>query len=99
AISLVREGLSPLLDQAPQSKKEVAPLQEKTARALEDYKNWLEKDLLPRSDGNFRIGADKFRKKLRFSLASDLSAEEIMKRAQADLEATQAAIYQTALPL
>jgi uncharacterized protein (DUF885 family) len=99
AISLVREGLSPLLDQAPRTKKELAPLQEKTATALEDYKKWLQEDLLKRSDGNFRIGADKFRKKLRFALASDLSMEEIMKRAQTDLQHTQAAIYETALPL
>src|SRR6266480_4419708 len=99
AINLVREGLAPLLDRAPQSKKELAPLQEKTAAALEDYKKWLEKDLLPRSDGDFRIGADKFRKKLRFALASDLSMEEIMKRAQLDLQQTQTAIYETALPL
>ncbi len=99
AINLVREGLAPLLDRAPQMKKELAPLQEKTVRTLEEYKQWLEKDLLPRSDGDFRLGADKFRKKLRFSLASDLSMEEIMKRAQADLEQTQIAIYETALPL
>lgn len=99
AISLVREGLSPLLDRAPQMKKELAPLQERTAKALEEYKQWLEKDLLPRSDGDFRLGAEKFRKKLRFALASDLSMEEIMKRAQADLQQTQTAIYQTALPL
>src|SRR5436309_8282872 len=99
AINLMREGLSPLLDRAPQMKKELAPLQEKTAAALEDYKKWLQNDLLPRSDGNFRLGADKFRKKLRFALASDLSMEEIMKRAQADLAQTQKAIYETALPL
>jgi uncharacterized protein (DUF885 family) len=99
AISLVREGLSPLLDRAPQMKKDVAPLQEAAAQALEDYKKWLQTDLLPRSDGDFRIGPDKFRKKLRFALASDLSMEEIMKRAQADLAQTQAAIYETALPL
>jgi uncharacterized protein (DUF885 family) len=99
AISLVREGLSPLLDQAPQMKKELAPLQEKTATVLEDYKKWLQDNLLKRSDGNFRIGADKFRKKLRFALASDLSMEEIMKRAQTDLQQTQTAIYETALPL
>ena len=48
---------------------------------------------------NFRIGEEKFRKKLHFALASDLSTEEIMKRARADLEATQSAIYETALPL
>src|SRR6266487_4462617 len=77
AINLVREGLSPVLDRAPQMKKELTPLQEKTAAALEDYKKWLQNDLLPRSDGDFRLGADKFRKKLRFALASDLSMEEI----------------------
>src|SRR6266404_7207388 len=99
AINLVREGLAPLLDQAPQTKKDLAPLQEKTAAALADYKKWLQNDLLPRSDGNFRLGAEKFRKKLRFALASDLPMEEIMKRAKADLGQTQIAIYETALPL
>jgi uncharacterized protein (DUF885 family) len=99
AVSLVREGLAPLLDQAPRAKEELASLQETTAKALEDYKQWLQKDLLPRSDGNFRIGADKFRKKLRFALASDLSMEEIMRRAQFDLKQTQSAMYETALPL
>jgi uncharacterized protein (DUF885 family) len=99
AISLVREGLNPLLDQAPELKKQLAPLQEKTAQALEEYKQWLQKDLLPRSKGDFRLGADKFRKKLRFTLASELSMAEIMKRAQSDLQQTQSAIYETALPL
>src|SRR5712691_4292733 len=99
AINLVREGLAPLLDRAPQMKKDLAPLQDKTAAALEDYKKWLQNDLLKRSDGDFRIGTDKFRKKLRFALASDMSMEEIMKRAQADLQQTQVAIYGTAVPL
>ncbi len=99
AISFVREGLSPLLNRTPQMKKGIAPLQEKTALALEEYKKWLQNDLLPRSDGDFRLGMEKFRKKLHFALASDLSVEEIMKRARADLAATQTAIYETALPL
>src|SRR5205807_4923512 len=99
AISLVREGLAPLLHQSPQLAKDLEPLQGRTAKALDDYKKWLQTDLLPRSDGDFRLGADKFRKKLRFALASDLSMEEIMKRAQADLAQTQKAIYETAVPL
>ncbi len=99
AIKLVREGLSPLLDRAPQMKKDLAPVQEKTAKALEAYKKWLQNDLLKRSDGNFRLGAEKYRKKLHFALASDLSMEEIMKRAQTDLHQTQDALYETALPL
>src|SRR6201987_1614208 len=40
AINLVREGLAPLLEQAPQMKKDLAPLQAKTAAALADYKKW-----------------------------------------------------------
>src|SRR5438552_10737621 len=64
AINLVRNGLDPLLNQAPQLKKELAPAQEKTANALEDYKKWLQGDLLKRADGDFRLGAEKFRKKL-----------------------------------
>ena len=99
AINLVRTDLTPLLDQAPQIKKDLVPLQEKTATALDDYKKWLQKDLLPRADGNFRLGAEKYRKKLHFALASDLSMEEIMKRARTDLQQTQTAIYETALPL
>ena len=99
AINLVRNGLDPLLSQAPQMKKDITPVQEKTAQALEDYKKWLQQDLLKRADGNFRIGADKFRKKLRFALASDLSMEEVLKRAQTELAQTQSEIYETALPL
>ena len=99
AINLVRTELVPLLDQAPRLKKELVPLQDKTAAALEDYKKWLQNDLLRRSDGDFRLGAEKYRKKLHFALASDLPMEEILKRAKADLEQTQAAMYETALPL
>src|SRR6476646_5106360 len=82
-----------------QAKADLAPLQQKTIAALEDYKTWLKNELLPRSTGDFRIGADKFRKKLRFALASDMSMEDLMKAARTDLEQTQKAIYETALPL
>src|SRR3954467_1028940 len=99
AISLIKEGLGEVLDKAPDAKKELAPVQEKAIAALTDYKNWLQNDLLPRSTGDFRIGADKFRKKLRFALSSDMSMEDLMKAARADLEQTQKAIYETALPL
>jgi uncharacterized protein (DUF885 family) len=99
AISLIKEGLNETLDKASKVKAEIAPLQEKTIAALNDYKTWLQKDLLPRSTADFRIGADKFRKKLRFALASEMSMEDLMKAARADLDQTQKAIYETALPL
>src|SRR3954470_19149750 len=99
AISLIKEGLNETLDKAPKLKADLAPLQEKTIAALTEYKAWLQNDLLPRSTADFRIGADKFRKKLRFALSSDMSMEDLMKAARTDLEQTQKAIYETALPL
>ena len=99
AISLVRDDLEPLLKEAPALRSELAPLQEKAAAALTAYKEWLEKDLLPRSKGDFRIGADLYRKSLRYTLASDLTPEQILTRAERELETTTAAMYATALPL
>jgi uncharacterized protein (DUF885 family) len=99
-IGFLKDGLAPVLDRVPpQMRDEVAPAQQQAIAALEDYKKWLQEDLLPRSKGDFRLGKEKFRKKLRFALASELSMEEILKRARADLAATQTAIYETALPL
>jgi len=99
AIDLVRHGLDPLLAEAPAMKAELAPLQEKAAAALAEYKTWLEKDLLPRSKGDFRIGPDLYRKCLRYTLASDLTPEQILARAEHEMETTTAALYTTALPL
>jgi uncharacterized protein (DUF885 family) len=99
AIALIKDGLGEVLDHAPKAKGAIGPAQEKALAALTDYKTWLEKDLLPRSNGDFRIGEEKFRKKLRFALASDMSMEDLMKAARADLDRTQKAIYETALPL
>ena len=99
AIGLVREGLDPLFAEAPALKADLAPLQAKAAAALADYKAWLEKDLLPRSKGDFRIGADLYRKNLRYTLASDLTPELILARAEHELDLVTAQLYATALPL
>jgi uncharacterized protein (DUF885 family) len=99
AIGLVREGLDPLLAEAPSLRADLAPVQEKAVAALTEYKQWLEKDLLPRSKGDFRIGPDLYRKCLRYTLASDLTPEQILARAEHELETTTSALYATALPL
>ncbi len=99
AIGLVRDGLEDLFKETPALRTDLAPLQEKAAAALTDYKAWLEKDLLPRSKGDFRIGADLYRKNLRYTLNSDLSPEEIQARATRELDAVTEKMYATALPL
>ncbi|MCI0453066.1 MAG: DUF885 domain-containing protein [Candidatus Latescibacteria bacterium] len=98
-VSLLKEELAPFIQQAPSMEAQLKPAIDAAVAALEEYGTWLEKDLLPRSNGEFRLGDAKWRKKLRFSLDSDLSKEDILARATADLQATQQAMYATALPL
>jgi len=98
-ISLLKEDLAPFIQQSPGMEAQLKPAIDAAVAALEAYGTWLETDLLPRSNGDFRLGDEKWRRKLRFSLDSDLSKEDIYARATADLAATQQAMYQTALPL
>jgi len=99
AIALVRDELEPLIASAPQLREEITAAQKTAIAALTDYKGWLEQEVLPRADGDFRLGAERFRKKLRFALASELSPEEILARAERELDRTTEEIYATALPL
>ena len=99
SIALLRDELEGILAPYPDLKAEMQPARDAAIAALEAYGEWLETDLLPRSNGDFRLGEDKFRRKLAFTLHSDLSMEEILSRAEARLAETQEALYETALPL
>ena len=99
AISLIRDELEPLLKQAPEMRAEVAPAQAKAVAALTAYQAWLKTDLLPRSTGDFRLGEKLYRKKLHFALSSDLTPEEILTRAEAELKKTNAEMYAIAKPM
>jgi uncharacterized protein (DUF885 family) len=98
-ISMIRDELKTYLDQVPELKDEFAPIQAEAVKALEEYGQWLEKDLLPKSTGDFRLGDEKYRRKLYYSLESDLTKEDILKSGETDLQETQVALYETALPL
>lgn len=98
-IGLIRDELNEFIEQVPELKDEIKPFQERAVEALEEYGAWLEDDLLPRSDGDFRLGYDKFRAKLRYSIHSNLPPEVILKTAETDLAATQEVMYETALPM
>lgn len=98
-IQLIRVQLGAFLDQAPGSKQELAPAQSQAIAALESYGQWLERDLLPRATRDFRLGAEKFTRKLHYSLDSDLTPEQILAQAERDLKSTQHDMYETALPL
>jgi uncharacterized protein (DUF885 family) len=57
--------------------------------ALMDYQVWLSKDLLPRSHGNFRIGAAAFRDKLRYDEMVDVPLDKLLALNLANMRQNQ----------
>lgn len=98
-ISLIRDELNGYLEQVPKLIEEIKPIQQLAVTSLEEYKKWLQNDLLPRSNGDFRLGDELFRKKLRYALDSDISKEELLKHAEKELEAVTNEMFETAVPL
>jgi len=58
--------------------------------ALKSYGTWLKSDLLPRSNGDFKLGADTFRKKLLYDEMVDISLDRLLQIALDDLHKNQA---------
>src|SRR5580704_3350142 len=57
--------------------------------SLRDYEQWVKTDLLPRSNGDFRIGSDTFSKKLLYDEMVDTSLDKLLTVAYADLHRNQ----------
>jgi uncharacterized protein (DUF885 family) len=61
-----------------------------TARgAIGEFEAFLREDLLPRSSGEGRLGADLFARKLRHTFRSDLTAGQILAQARAEYAAVR----------
>jgi uncharacterized protein (DUF885 family) len=83
-IALCKTGLAePLAKAPPALKKDVEAAATTAAQALTDFQRFLEKDLLPRSTADFRLGAPRFEQKLRFELDDDMDPNALAKEARA----------------
>jgi uncharacterized protein (DUF885 family) len=73
---------------------------QKTNRGVIDglhaYENWLKNDLLPRSHGDFRIGAANYRNKLLFDEMVDIPLERLLAIGYEDLRRNQAEFQRVA---
>lgn len=56
---------------------------------LKSYQEWLKSDLLPRSNGDFRIGANTFSKKLLYDEDVDIPLDRLLAIGMADLRKNQ----------
>ncbi len=67
--------------------------------ALKEYQQFLEKDLLPRANGEWRIGAKKFAHKLDLELDAGVSADQVMTDAENEFDRVQRDMYVVARQL
>ena len=67
--------------------------------ALKSYLDWLNSDLLPKSNGDFRIGADAFAKKLQYDEMVDIPLDKLLEIGFADLHKNQQHFKQIAKEL
>jgi uncharacterized protein (DUF885 family) len=58
--------------------------------ALKSYAAWMKTDLLPRSNGDYKLGADTFRKELAYNEMVDIPLERLLQIALDDLHKNQA---------
>ncbi|HEY1498201.1 MAG TPA: DUF885 domain-containing protein [Acidobacteriaceae bacterium] len=59
-------------------------------QALGNYEKWLKTDLLPKSNGDFRIGAETFSKKLLYDEMVDVPLDRLLQIGYDDLHRNQA---------
>jgi len=64
--------------------------------AVDEHQAWLDKTLVPKAKGDFRIGQALYDQKLAFALDSPLSRAEIRSRAEAELTRVRADMYSVA---
>lgn len=98
AIAFYEKEIFELAKENPAS----SPLKEpakKAVTALKEYQTFLEKDVLPRSNGDWRIGKEAFAKKLTLDLDAGYTADEVIKMAESEADRVEREMYYVAKQL
>jgi uncharacterized protein (DUF885 family) len=74
----------------PQAKAAFAQSNAAVIEALKSYGAWMKSDLLPRSNGDYKLGADTFAKKLSYDEMVDIPLDHLLEIGTADLRKNQA---------
>ncbi len=74
----------------PATKAEFKKTNARVIAELKSYQSWLKQNLLPRSNGDFRLGADTFSKKLAYDEMVDSPLSKLLEIAYADMHKNQA---------
>jgi uncharacterized protein (DUF885 family) len=73
-----------------QAKADFAKTNAAVIQSLKEYAAWMKTDLLPRSNGDYRLGPDTFAKKLAYDEMVDIPLDRLLQIAMDDLHRNQA---------
>jgi uncharacterized protein (DUF885 family) len=93
---LTQSGLARDIEKEPALAADLTAAAGDAAAALSSFQGFLEKDLLARSNGDFRLGREAFQKKLRLVLEDDVDPEALVAAAREEISRTQQEMAQTA---
>jgi uncharacterized protein (DUF885 family) len=90
-IGFYERGIYELAGENPKL-SELRPAAERVLPLLNDHLKFLE-ELLPRAKGDWRLGREKFYRKLELELNAGLSAEEVLKEAESEFARVERDMY------
>jgi uncharacterized protein (DUF885 family) len=92
ALDFYQRGLFELAGQTPQLGV-LKTAAEPVVACLNDYQRFLEQELLPRAKGTWRIGREKFARKLELELDAGVTAEQVLADAQLEFARVERDMY------
>jgi uncharacterized protein (DUF885 family) len=92
AISFYESGIFEAAGETP-ALSELGPAARKLVPVLKDYQKFLEDVVLPRASGDWRIGKEKFYRKLELELDAGLTADDVLKEAEAEADWVEREMY------
>jgi len=98
AISFYEKDIFELSEESPHISLLAKPCKQ-AVESLREYKRYLEKEVLPRSTGQWRLGEAKFSEKLAMELDAGLTAQEVIATADAEADRVEREMYYVAKQL
>jgi len=66
----------------------------KLAAAIEEHQKWLDEEVVPGAQGEFRLGSEKYAQKMAFALQTDMSVAELKQRAETAFAGTRKSMFE-----
>jgi uncharacterized protein (DUF885 family) len=98
AIAFYESGIYEAAGETPQL-SELKPAAAKLLPVLREYQEFLEKDLLPRAQGDWRLGESRFHRKLDLELDAGIKADQVLADAEFEFDRVEREMYVVARQL